>query len=86
MGSWTFEPRLRVVLNPSPISKPLNAWIPMTAAAILESSLSYQFMQEPIPMGRLKICVSTIPPTVSFSTLAFRMASIIFCDASGSGQ
>ena len=78
MGSWTSEPTRLAQSLPSPISTALNAWIPMTAAAIRESSFSCQLAQVPMPGGQPKTWVSTRPPTVSLLTLALRMCSMIF--------
>ena len=42
------------VSKPRPISTPLNAWMPTTAAAMRESSRPSHVMQLPMPTGQLK--------------------------------
>ena len=51
ISSWACEPRRRAVVNPSPTSTPLIAWIPISAAASCASSRRSQWTCEPRPGG-----------------------------------
>ena len=74
ISSCASEPRTRARANPSPISTPLTAWIPISAAASRASSRSGLSAYEPSPGGTPSAVTSTTPPSVSRSARAASVA------------
>ena len=81
ISSWAWLPRRRAVSKPSPISTPLIAWMPITAAASWLSSRLSPLVNDPSPTGRPSATTSTTPPRVSPSFLAASISAIMACSA-----
>jgi len=70
ISSCAADPRSAASANPSPISTPFTAWIPISANASRASSRSSFVAYEPSPGGTPVARTSTMPPTVSRSARA----------------
>ena len=85
-SSCTWLPRRSMAPNPSPISTPLTAWMPITAAASAASSRVSHSALEPSPMGSPSATTTKLPPIESPSSIARSTSARMRSSASGSGQ
>ena len=77
ISSCAALPRRRAVRNPSPISTPFMAWMPISTPASRASRRRSDCTYEPSPTGRPYAITSTTPPRVSPSTWAASTSATI---------
>ena len=82
ISSWAREPGRSASLNPSPISTPLIAWMPIRAPASAASRRRSDSTYVPSPAGTPYAMTSMTPPSVSADAFASSMRSIMRCSAS----